>query len=67
MKTARGKGRAPARQLQIYDGQSLLGSISIDGGAFIAFDAKGRRLGSFGNQAAASAAIDAAASSNAST
>jgi hypothetical protein len=60
MRTAHRKDDAPARQLQLYDGQLLVGSISVDGDKFVAFDAKGKRLGSFGDQAAASSAIDAA-------
>jgi hypothetical protein len=62
MKSARKKNNAALRQLQVYDGQLLLGSISIDGDTFVAFDAKGKRLGSFGDQAAAVSAIDAASS-----
>lgn len=62
MKSARKKNNAALRQLQVYDGQLLLGSVFVEGNRFVAFDAKGKRLGSFDDQAAAASAIDTASS-----
>jgi hypothetical protein len=48
-----------ARELSLYDGQDLIGTIKVAvGGKAIAFDPRGKRLGSFPSLKAASAAFD---------
>jgi hypothetical protein len=63
MRKSRKKDNATLRLLQVYDGRILVGSISADGDTFGAFDAKGKQLGSFADQATAASAIDAALAS----
>ena len=47
------------RELSLYDGQDLIGTIKVAvGGKVIAFDSRGKRLGSFTSLKAASAAFD---------
>lgn len=47
------------RELAVYDGQECLGTIKVaDDGTARAFDAHGKRLGSFPSLQAASAALD---------
>jgi hypothetical protein len=47
------------RELSLYDGQELIGTIKVaDDGKAVAFDWRGKRLGSFPSLKAASAAFD---------
>jgi hypothetical protein len=47
------------RELSLYDGQECLGTIKVaEDGTARAFDARGKRLGSFPSLKAASAALD---------
>jgi hypothetical protein len=46
------------RELAVYDGQECLGTIKVGAGKAIAFDPRGKRLGSFPSLKAASAAFD---------
>jgi hypothetical protein len=53
---------AQALLLAIYDGQDCLGTIRVGvRGDVVAYDAKGKRLGSFASAQAASAAFKASA------
>jgi hypothetical protein len=62
------RGRASAktcrREVAIYDGQNLVGTVKIaDIGKATAYDANGKRLGVFATLEAASAALDTGATS----
>jgi hypothetical protein len=48
---------AAARILSIYDGQHFIGTVKVRDGAVVAYDAKGKRLGSFSSVQAAQAAF----------
>jgi hypothetical protein len=52
-------GRVTTAQFAIYDGQDRVGSFRRDGDTFEVFDRRGRPLGRFATQAAATAAIEA--------
>jgi hypothetical protein len=54
------KPRSGPRMLHVYDGQALLGEISITDDEFTAFDVEGKKLGTFADQMAAAFAIGAA-------
>lgn len=49
----------PARELSLYDGQHLIGTIKVaDDGKSVAFDPSGKRIGSFPSFEAAFAALN---------
>jgi hypothetical protein len=50
---------AMARVLSIYDGQNFIGTVKVgaDGGRVVAYDADGKRLGSFASVQAATLAF----------
>jgi hypothetical protein len=48
---------AMARILSVYDGRECVGTVKVRDGAAVAYDAKGKRLGSFSSVQAAQAAF----------
>jgi hypothetical protein len=49
---------AKARELAVYDGQALVGTVKVAGdGTSVAFDPRGKRIGSFPSFNAASDAL----------
>jgi hypothetical protein len=48
---------AVARVLSVYDGQECVGTVKVRDGAVVAYDARGKRLGSYVSVQAAQAAF----------